>query len=149
MSGLQGQSLPQRLRLVRRSLRKSQAAMAEMAGISTTGWQAYEHGKHIPGGDIIARLVVLGVDANWLLLGEGEMHRRGAAKDAARQNTLAPFLAAARTGVKVREAVAAHRRAASADDIEGGEVSLGLIAATRELCWADFASLLAAWEDAQ
>tara|TARA_R110000868_G_scaffold225568_2_gene477832 strand:+ start:37450 stop:37929 length:480 start_codon:yes stop_codon:yes gene_type:complete len=64
-----------RLKAVRAELKLSQAGMAEAVGTSVTGWQTYEHGKHVPGGQIIARLVELGFDANWVLTGDGPMRR--------------------------------------------------------------------------
>lgn len=63
-------------------------------------------------------------------------------------DAIAPFLAAARAGMEVREAVAASRRDAATGpeiEIEGPEVVLGLIAATQRLHWRDFAALEAAW----
>lgn len=63
---------------------------------------------------------------------------------------ISPFLDAARIGDRVRKAIATQRRSEaveiSPEEIEGAEVALGLNAATRSLCWSDFANLAAAWE---
>ena len=67
--------LPERLKIVRNSLGKSQKAMASELGIVTRSWQVYEEGKSKPGTDVYASLVKLGINANWLLTGEGAMRR--------------------------------------------------------------------------
>lgn len=50
--------------------------MAETLGINTRTWQIWEEGGSIPGGNHIESLVRLGFDANWILTGEGPMHRK-------------------------------------------------------------------------
>ncbi|MDR1367104.1 MAG: helix-turn-helix domain-containing protein [Candidatus Accumulibacter sp.] len=66
-------SISDRLRVARASLGLSQKAVAEQSGVSTRGYQGYEDGRSIPGGEAIAGFVKLGINANWLLTGEGEM----------------------------------------------------------------------------
>jgi transcriptional regulator with XRE-family HTH domain len=66
-------SLADRLKLARESIGKSQKEMAESLGTSFRAWQDYEAGKNVPGGKVFEALVKLGLNANWLLTGEGVM----------------------------------------------------------------------------
>lgn len=66
-------SLPQRLKDARAALGLSQKEIAEQSGVSARGYQGYEDGRSTPGGEAIAGLVRLGINANWLLTGEGSM----------------------------------------------------------------------------
>jgi len=66
-------SLAARLREARESIGKTQRDMAKLAGVSNRVWQSYEAGKVTPGGKIFETLVDLGLNANWLLTGKGEM----------------------------------------------------------------------------
>ena len=66
-------SLPKRLKDARAALRLSQKEVAEQSGVSVRGYQGYEDGRSTPGGEAIAGLVRLGINANWLLTGEGPM----------------------------------------------------------------------------
>lgn len=47
-------------------------SMAQALGLPAATWQNYESGVSIPGEAMLAFLVVFGVDARWLLTGEGE-----------------------------------------------------------------------------
>lgn len=67
--------LNNRLKTARESLGKSQKEMAELLGIGLKSWQVYEQGTSVPGGNVFEALVKLGFNANWLLMGEGEMKR--------------------------------------------------------------------------
>lgn len=60
-----------RIRSARRILGLSQTSIAKAAGSSLPAWQGYESGKNIPGGNVLAGLARLGININWLLLGEG------------------------------------------------------------------------------
>lgn len=60
----------ERLKEVRRKLGYTQKQMGEAIGSSLSTWQDYEAGKSIPGGNALAGLARLGVDINWLLIGE-------------------------------------------------------------------------------
>jgi hypothetical protein len=61
-------------------------------------------------------------------------------------DAIAPFLAAARAGMAVREAISALRSdALNATEIDCSAAMLGLIAAMQRLHWRDFAALEAAW----
>ncbi len=64
----------ERAKSARESLGKSQKDMADAVGCSFGAWQAYEAGKSIPGGKILASMANLGFSAQWLLTGEGSMH---------------------------------------------------------------------------
>lgn len=52
-----------------------QKEIASAIGIATRSWQGYEDGSNVPGGNVIEGLVKLGINANWLLTGEGPMKR--------------------------------------------------------------------------
>jgi transcriptional regulator with XRE-family HTH domain len=68
-------SLADRLKQARSSLHKEQKELAAMLGISFRSWQDYELGKSVPGGKVFEALVNHGLNANWLLVGEGPMMR--------------------------------------------------------------------------
>lgn len=69
--------LSQRLRDVRKSLNLTAAAMAERVGLKNRqSWEQYERNKTSPKADVLSRLVMLGIDVNWLLTGEGTMSRQ-------------------------------------------------------------------------
>lgn len=60
-----------RLRVAREALGFKQAELATKSGCSPSTYQKYEQGSSVPGGDAIAGLVRLGINANWLLTGDG------------------------------------------------------------------------------
>lgn len=62
-----------RLRAAREALGYTQKGVADAAGSKFRSWQDYEAGKKSPGSQVIAGLVRLGVNANWVLTGEGPM----------------------------------------------------------------------------
>lgn len=64
--------LGDRLRIARRLLGISQKQGAELADCGLRSWQDYEANKKTPGSSVIAKLALHGVNANWLLTGEGE-----------------------------------------------------------------------------
>src|ERR1039457_6477654 len=70
--------ISERIKIVRETLGKSQKDMAKAIGISLPALQGYEAGKSFPGGKVIEVLVKLGIDANWILSGEGQMRRQSA-----------------------------------------------------------------------
>jgi transcriptional regulator with XRE-family HTH domain len=61
------------MRTFREHLGLSQQALAEAVGGSKRGIQDNEARNRVPGGDVINALVRLGLNANWLLTGEGPM----------------------------------------------------------------------------
>lgn len=62
-----------RLKQVREALRLTQAELADAVGGSKRGLQDNETRNRVPGGEVIAGFVRLGINANWLLTGEGPM----------------------------------------------------------------------------
>jgi phage repressor protein C with HTH and peptisase S24 domain len=48
--------------------------MAELINISYKGWQGYESGDNVPGGNVLQSIARLGFNINWLLTGEGPMY---------------------------------------------------------------------------
>lgn len=62
----------QRLKKARLSLGLTQKALAELSSIPLPSYKDYEAGNRIPGGDAIGSLIESGINANWLLTGEGE-----------------------------------------------------------------------------
>lgn len=63
-----------RIKAARKALGMTQDQLAALAGAkSKSGLQDNEAGKNMPGGQMIGALVRAGVNANWLLTGEGEM----------------------------------------------------------------------------
>lgn len=62
-----------RLKRVREALRLTQAELADAVGGSKRGLQDNETRNRVPGGEVIAGFVRLGINANWLLTGEGPM----------------------------------------------------------------------------
>ncbi len=61
------------LKTARAALGLSQKQIAEQSGVSTRGYQGYEDGRSIPGGEAIEGFIRVGINANWLLTGEGSM----------------------------------------------------------------------------
>lgn len=62
-----------RLKVAREKLRLTQDGLARAVGGSKRGIQGNEALKQVPGGMVICGLVRLGINANWLLTGEGPM----------------------------------------------------------------------------
>lgn len=62
-----------RLKAARASLELTQAQMAAQSGVSVRSYQGYEDGRSLPCAEAIQGFVVLGINANWLLTGEGPM----------------------------------------------------------------------------
>jgi transcriptional regulator with XRE-family HTH domain len=63
-----------RIKAARKALGITQDALAALAGArSKSGLQDNEAGKNMPGGQMIGTLVFAGINANWLLTGEGPM----------------------------------------------------------------------------
>lgn len=75
-------SVAVRLKKVRNSLGKGQKEMAELLGVNYRTYQNYENALNAPNWDACESLVRLGVNANWLLTGEGEMQQGTAGGEA-------------------------------------------------------------------
>lgn len=63
-----------RLKLLRKRVGKSQAEMAELVGVSTTGYQNYERGRRDIPADVASRAnAQFNVSLDWLYEGRGRM----------------------------------------------------------------------------
>ncbi len=62
-----------RMKAAREALGLTQDGFARAVGGSKRGIQENEARNRVPGGEIIAGMVRLGINANWLLTGEGPM----------------------------------------------------------------------------
>lgn len=62
-----------RLKTVRERLGKTQSEMESLLGLGKNTWQNYEGRGQAPGSKVIAALVRLGFNANWILTGTGSM----------------------------------------------------------------------------
>ena len=62
-----------RLKNVRTALSKTQAEIGTALGLGKNTWQNYENAGQIPGGNVLAGLVRLGFNSNWILTGIGPM----------------------------------------------------------------------------
>jgi SOS-response transcriptional repressor LexA len=67
---LNGKEVGSRLREFGESNFKSLSKLAERLGMKPQSLQKYLNGTSIPGGEIIARLIDLGCDINWLFYGD-------------------------------------------------------------------------------
>lgn len=65
--------LAARMKAARTALGLKQDEIAAQSGVSYSVYQKYEMGRSVPGGEAIAGLVRLGINANWLLTDEGPM----------------------------------------------------------------------------
>jgi repressor LexA len=69
-------TIGERLRMARDNKEMDQASLAEKAGVVTRTLQRWEKGEQIPDGVSITRLArATGVQASWLLTGDGEMYQ--------------------------------------------------------------------------
>ncbi len=66
-------TLSSRLKIAREALGGTQKGVSELLGISFRSWQDYEKGKKIPGSQVLSRLCSIGLSADWLLTGVGNM----------------------------------------------------------------------------
>ncbi|MCV6588304.1 MAG: helix-turn-helix domain-containing protein [Marinobacterium sp.] len=66
-------SIGERLQQARKALELSQDAIADSIGSKKRGYQENERGRSFPGGKVIEGFVRLGINANWLLTGQGPM----------------------------------------------------------------------------
>lgn len=61
------------MKAAREHLGLNQDGLAQAVGVSKRGIQANERQISVPGGEVICGMVQLGINANWLLTGEGPM----------------------------------------------------------------------------
>lgn len=73
LPGKASTSIGERIKAVREAMNLSQEGLAMAVGGSKRGIQDNEARNRVPGGEVLAALVRLGVNANWLLTGEGPM----------------------------------------------------------------------------
>jgi transcriptional regulator with XRE-family HTH domain len=62
-----------RLKAARGALGLKQDELSAQSGVSYSAYQKYEIGRSAPGADAIEGFVRAGINANWLLTGEGPM----------------------------------------------------------------------------
>lgn len=63
-----------RLVEIRATLKVAQPEMDRILKIGKGSWQRYESRGVKPGGEVIAKLAALGLDANWILTGRGSLY---------------------------------------------------------------------------
>jgi len=66
-------NIADRLKATRASFSLNQKEFASKSGVGFSTYQKYEMGLSLPGADAISGFMRLGISANWLLTGEGEM----------------------------------------------------------------------------
>jgi phage repressor protein C with HTH and peptisase S24 domain len=69
----QNKPVAERLKAARSAFHMTQKEFAEVCGIPLPSLRDYELGNRVPGGNAIASIVRTGINANWLLTGEGVM----------------------------------------------------------------------------
>jgi hypothetical protein len=69
----QGNTLSSRLKVARAALEMTQEGFARTSGIPLPSLRDYELCKRILGGRAVASMIRVGINANWLLVGEGPM----------------------------------------------------------------------------
>lgn len=62
-----------RMKTAREHFRLTQEELGKAVGASKRGIQENEARNRVPGADVVAGFVRLGINANWLLIGEGPM----------------------------------------------------------------------------
>lgn len=70
----QKQAVGLRIKEARSALGLTQKELCAKAGMKLPSLRDYELGKRIPGGEAVADLVRVNINANWLLTGEGPIH---------------------------------------------------------------------------
>lgn len=63
-------SLGARLRTARKGLGKSQDDMAAVCGVSREMWGKYERDAAMPGGEVLIKVALAGIDVNYILTGQ-------------------------------------------------------------------------------
>lgn len=63
-------SLGARLRTARKGLGKSQDDMAAACGVSREMWGKYERDAAMPGGEVLIKVALAGIDVNYILTGQ-------------------------------------------------------------------------------
>lgn len=73
LAATEKQAVGERLRAARGALSLTQKGLCDVAGMRLPSLRDYELGNRIPGGEAVACLSRAGINANWLLTGEGPM----------------------------------------------------------------------------
>lgn len=67
-------TLGDRFRAIRKHFDLNATQMGQRVGLGgRSSWERYERGENVPNGDILLHLAEMGVSADWLLTGNGEM----------------------------------------------------------------------------
>lgn len=75
-------ALGARLREVRNAMGLNASKMAGLWKLERKTWERYEHGEGVPKANVLMDLVQRGVNARWLLTGEGNLAGTGASMTA-------------------------------------------------------------------
>lgn len=86
-------TVSERLKLARSELGLKQEELAAQSGVSSRAYQGYEAGRSVPGGEAIEGFVRAGINANWLLTGEGPMLRTPATEEPAQSHASTGYVA--------------------------------------------------------
>ncbi len=68
---MSGETVADRVKIVRDELRLSQKAIAELLGLSLRSWNGLEAGRNIPSGETLLKFVAAGYNPGWVLTGNG------------------------------------------------------------------------------
>lgn len=68
-----GDALATRLRAAREAFGLTQRAVAQRINMPLASYKDYEAGKRVPGGEALGLLIRAGINANWLITGNGPM----------------------------------------------------------------------------
>ena len=69
----QKKAVGDRFKKARAALGLTQKELFALVGIPVPSLQDYEAGKRMPGGEAVSALIGAGINANWLLTGDGSM----------------------------------------------------------------------------
>ena len=98
-----------RIRRFRESLGYSKKDAPSIFGIPSGSYQKYEQGSSFPGSEAIEKLVVAGINANWLLTGKGEMFNALSGLTAPKMREDTPYPPGAATVLSAQEVTASGR----------------------------------------
>lgn len=66
-------SIGERIIAIREAMKMTQKAFASFCGMPLPSLKDYEAGKRMPGGEALQHFIDAGINANWLLTGDGDM----------------------------------------------------------------------------
>lgn len=73
LAATEKRAIGERLKAARGALSLTQKELCNVAGMKLPSLRDYELGNSVPGGEAVACLSRVGINANWLLTGEGQM----------------------------------------------------------------------------